>query len=161
MPELVNRRWTLANRPVGYPEESDFAVIETDVDDPQHGEILVRTLFLSLDPYMRGRMRDRRSYAVPVGIGDVVVGEGVGRVIASQSDDVAVGDIVACQIGWQEYAVVPAHTGVDGLSRSFGCWAAATGGDGARFSCVWCGRRCGGPNCKDEWLPGDWDRRDG
>ena len=110
MPELVNRRWTLASRPVGYPQESDFAIIEADVDDPQHGEILVRTLFLSLDPYMRGRMRDRRSYAVPVGIGDVVVGEGVGRVIASQSDDVAVGDIVACQIGWQEYAVVPAHT---------------------------------------------------
>ena len=110
MPELVNRRWTLANRPVGYPQESDFAVVETEVDDPQHGEILVRTLYLSLDPYMRGRLRDRRSYAVPVGIGDLIVGEGVGRVIASQSEDVGVGDIVACQIGWQEYTVVPAHT---------------------------------------------------
>ena len=109
MPELVNRGWTLANRPVGYPEESDFAIVEAEVDDPQHGEILVRTLYLSLDPYMRGRLRDRRSYAVPVGIGDVIVGEGVGRVIASQSDNVAVGDIVACQIGWQEYTVVPAH----------------------------------------------------
>ncbi len=110
MPELVNRRWTLANRPVGYPQESDFTVVEADVDDPKHGEILVRTLYLSLDPYMRGRLRDRRSYAVPVGIGDVIVGEGVGRVIASQSEDVSVGDIVACQIGWQEYTVVPAHT---------------------------------------------------
>ena len=110
MPELINRRWTLANRPVGYPEESDFAIVEAEVDDPKHGEILVRTLYLSLDPYMRGRLRDRRSYAVPVGIGDVVVGEGVGRVIASQSDEVSVGDIVACQIGWQEYTVVPAHT---------------------------------------------------
>ena len=109
MPELVNRRWTLANRPVGYPEENDFEIVEAEVDDPRHGEILVRTLYLSLDPYMRGRLRDRRSYATPVGIGDVIVGEGVGRVIASQSDDVAVGDIVACQIGWQEYAVVPAH----------------------------------------------------
>ncbi len=109
MPELVNRQWTLANRPVGYPDESDFAVNEAEVDDPQNGEILVRTLFLSLDPYMRGRLRDRRSYAAPVGIGDVIVGEGVGRVIASRSDEVAVGDIVACQIGWQEYAVVPAH----------------------------------------------------
>ena len=110
MPELVNRRWTLANRPVGYPEESDFTIVEADVDDPRHGEILVRTLYLSLDPYMRGRLRDRRSYAVPVGIGDVMVGEGVGRVIASRSDEIDVGDIVACQIGWQEYAVVPAHT---------------------------------------------------
>ena len=110
MPELINRQWTLANRPVGYPKESDFTVAEAEVEDPKHGEILVRTLYLSLDPYMRGRLRDRRSYAVPVGIGDVIVGEGVGRVIASQSDDVSVGDIVACQIGWQEYAVVPAHT---------------------------------------------------
>lgn len=110
MPELINRSWTLANRPVGYPQESDFTISETEVEDPRHGEILVRTLYLSLDPYMRGRLRDRRSYAVPVGIGDVIVGEGVGRVVASQSDDVAVGDIVACQTGWQEYVVVPAHT---------------------------------------------------
>ena len=110
MPELMNRSWALAERPYGYPKESDFTIVESDVEEPKHGEILVRTLFLSLDPYMRGRLRDRRSYAVPVGIGDVMVGEGVGRVIASQSDDVAVGDIVACQTGWQEYAVVPAHT---------------------------------------------------
>ena len=110
MPELVNRSWTLANRPVGYPQESDFSIAESEVEDPLNGEILVRTLYMSLDPYMRGRLRDRRSYAVPVGIGDVIVGEGVGRVVASQSDEVSVGDIVACQIGWQEYAVVPAHT---------------------------------------------------
>ncbi len=109
MPELINRRWTMARRPVGFPHESDFAIVESEVEEPEHGEILVRTLYLSLDPYMRGRMRDRRSYAVPVGIGDVIVGEGVGRVIASKSDDIAVGDIVACQIGWQEYAVTPAH----------------------------------------------------
>ena len=110
MPELVNRSWTLANRPVGYPQESDFVIAESEVEDPLNGEILVRTLYMSLDPYMRGRLRDRRSYAVPVGIGDVIIGEGVGRVIASQSDEVSVGDIVACQIGWQEYAVIPAHT---------------------------------------------------
>jgi NADPH-dependent curcumin reductase CurA len=110
MPELVNRSWTLARRPVGYPEENDFVTLESEVDDPKHGEILVRTLYLSLDPYMRGRLRDRRSYATPVGIGDVMVGEGVGRVIASRSEGVEVGDTVACQTGWQEYAVVPAHT---------------------------------------------------
>ncbi len=110
MPELVNRSWTLANRPIGFPEEADFAIAESEIDDPRHGEILVRTLFLSLDPYMRGRLRDRRSYATPVGIGDVMVGEGVGRVIASSSEAIAVGDIVACQTGWQEFAVVPAHT---------------------------------------------------
>jgi NADPH-dependent curcumin reductase CurA len=110
MPELINRSWTLANRPVGYPQESDFVIAESEVEDPLNGEILVRTLYMSLDPYMRGRLRDRRSYAVPVGIGDVIVGEGVGRVVASQSDEVSVGDIVACQIGWQEYAVIPAHT---------------------------------------------------
>ena len=127
MPELVNRSWTLARRPVGYPEESDFAIAEREVEDPNYGEILVRTLYLSLDPYMRGRLRDRRSYAVPVGIGDVIVGEGIGRVIASKSHDIAVGDIVACQTGWQEYSVLPAHTAriVDPLmapiSTALGC----------------------------------------
>ena len=109
MSELTNLQWTLANRPEAYPEESDFELIEAEVDDPRHGEILIRTLYLSLDPYMRGRMRDRASYAPGVPIGGVLVGEVVGRVVQSMSDEFESGDIVACNIGWQEYGVVPAH----------------------------------------------------
>ena len=109
MSELVNRQWVLARRPSGYPQESDFELVEREVDEPRHGEILIHSLYLSLDPYMRGRMRDRASYAPGVKIGGVLVGEVVGRVVSSRSADFKVGDIVASSIGWQEYGVAAAH----------------------------------------------------
>lgn len=110
MSELVNRQWVLASRPSGYPQENDFELVEREVDEPRHGEILIRSLYLSLDPYMRGRMRDRASYAPGVEIDGVLVGEVVGRVVSSRSGDFEVGDIVASSIGWQEYGVAAAHT---------------------------------------------------
>ena len=69
-----NRQITLAARPVGAPKESDFKLVETQIDDPSDGQVLVRTMYLSVDPYMRGRMNDRKSYAEPVKLGDVMVG---------------------------------------------------------------------------------------
>jgi NADPH-dependent curcumin reductase CurA len=105
----VNRRWTLAARPVGEPTESDFALVEAPVPEPAEGEVLVRTRWLSLDPYMRGRMSEARSYARPVQLGEVMTGEVVGEVVESHSSRFTPGELVACRVGWQEYGALPGH----------------------------------------------------
>jgi NADPH:quinone reductase len=104
----LNRQITLAARPSGLPKESDFHLVERPVPVPVPGEVLVHNLYLSLDPYMRGRMNDAKSYAAPVPIGGVMTGEAVGRVIESNDPNFAEGDTVAALTGWQEYASVPA-----------------------------------------------------
>ncbi len=101
----MNRKLVLAARPRGLPRESDFGLVEEPLPDPGEGEVLVRGIYLSLDPYMRGRMNDAPSYAPPVEVGEVMVGGVVGEVVRSNSADVAVGDIVEARLGWQEYAV--------------------------------------------------------
>ena len=105
VPEETNRQWTLASRPDGFPKESDFSLVDTPIPAPQHEEVLVKVEYLSLDPYMRGRMNDGKSYAAGVPIGGVMQGESVGRVIESKSGSIAVGDHVTVRSGWQEYAV--------------------------------------------------------
>jgi NADPH-dependent curcumin reductase CurA len=105
----VNRQWTLAARPVGEPKESDFALVDAPVPGPADGEVLVRTLWLSLDPYMRGRMSEARSYVRPVGIGEVMGAHAVGEVVESGSERFAPGDVVVGPIGWQEHAALPAR----------------------------------------------------
>ena len=105
MSEHLNRRIILAARPIGYPKESDFRLVEESVPEPRDGQVLIRSLWLSLDPYMRGRMRDAPSYAAPVQIGEVMTGGVVGRVVISRNDDYEAGDIVEGRIGWQDYAV--------------------------------------------------------
>ncbi|MGZ6000187.1 MAG: NADP-dependent oxidoreductase [Rhizomicrobium sp.] len=104
MPETA-RRIVLASRPVGEPKPSDFRLEEFAVPQPGPGEILLRTKFLSLDPYMRGRMSDAPSYAKPVGVGEVMEGGTVCEVVASNNDKYAVGDIVLAHTGWQTHAV--------------------------------------------------------
>ena len=101
----VNRRILLAARPVGEPKETDFRLVEEAVPTAGPGQLLLRTLWLSLDPYMRGRMSDAKSYATPVEIGQVMVGGAVSRVLASNHPGFAVGDIVEGRTGWQDYAV--------------------------------------------------------
>src|SRR5580704_15922775 len=105
----MNRQITLAARPNGLPKESDFRLIESEIPTPGPGEILVRTLYLSLDPYMRGRMNEGKSYAQPVQIGEVMVGGTVCRVEQSNDPILAPGDIVVANTGWQDYAVVKAR----------------------------------------------------
>jgi NADPH-dependent curcumin reductase CurA len=105
MAEETNRQWTLAARPNGFPKESDFTLVEASIPAPQHGEVLVKSEYLSLDPYMRGRMNDTRSYAASLQLGDVITGESVGRVIESKATGIAVGDFVTTRSGWQEYTV--------------------------------------------------------
>ncbi len=101
----VNRRILLAARPVGEPKDTDFRLVEEPVPAPGPGQLLLRTLWLSLDPYMRGRMSDAKSYATPVEIGEVMVGGAVGRVVASNHPGFAPGDIVEGRTGWQDYAL--------------------------------------------------------
>ena len=101
----VNRRIVLNARPRGAPTAEDFRVESHPLPKPDSGHVLLRTLYLSLDPYMRGRMSDGPSYAPPVAIGDVMVGGTVSRVEVSQHGDFKVGELVLGYTGWQDYAV--------------------------------------------------------
>jgi NADPH-dependent curcumin reductase CurA len=105
MSNSVNRRIVLAFRPTGAPTPDNFRIETQALPVPTHGEMLLRTICLSLDPYMRGRMSDAPSYAPPVAIGEVMVGSTVSRVEISHNPDFAIGDLVLCQSGWQEYAI--------------------------------------------------------
>ena len=102
----INRQITLAARPVGLPRASDFNLIESAIAEPGADEVLVRTLYLSVDPYMRGLMSDAESYARPLQIGQVLVGGAVGQVVQANDPNFAIGDIVQGPLGWQEYAVI-------------------------------------------------------
>lgn len=105
----TNRQITLASRPVGAPTAADFALAEHPVPEPGEGELLLRNLYLSLDPYMRGRMSDAESYAEPMAVGDVMVGATVARVEASRHPDWHEGDLVLAYGGWQDYALSDGH----------------------------------------------------
>jgi len=122
----VNRRILLAARPVGEPKETDFRLVEEPVPAPGPGQLLVRTLWLSLDPYMRGRMSDAKSYAAPVEIGQVMVGGAVSRVVASNHPGFAPGDIVEGRTGWQDYALSDG-TGLRKVDPSLGPISTAVG----------------------------------
>ncbi len=98
----------LVARPRGEPRQSDFSVVETALPEPATGQVLVHNRFLSVDPYMRGRMRDAKSYASPFALGEVMTGMAVGEVVASRSPDRRVGDTVVHDLGWREYALGPA-----------------------------------------------------
>jgi NADPH:quinone reductase len=96
---------TLASRPVGFPRESDFSLDEAEVPSPGSGEVLLRSLWVSVDPYQRGRMSTQRSYAKGLELGDVVTAQAVAEVVESNDSRYEPGDIVVGQLGWQDYAV--------------------------------------------------------
>jgi len=104
----VNHQFRLARRPVGMVQRSDFEYTEAPVAEPGEGEVLVKILYISLDPAMRGWMNEGKSYIPPVGIGEVMRAGAVGRVIASRDPGVGVGDHVVGVLGVQEYAVAKA-----------------------------------------------------
>jgi NADPH-dependent curcumin reductase CurA len=106
--DVVNHQFRLAARPVGLPKPSDWRYAEEPVPEPADGEVLVKVLYLSLDPAMRGWMNDSRSYIAPVGIGDVMRALAAGRVIASKDPGLAVGDHVTGLLGAQEHAIANA-----------------------------------------------------
>ena len=105
MPGEINRQWTLAARPTGLPKAGDFELVEEPIPAPAKGEVLLKSEWLSLDPYMRGRMNAAQSYAAGVEIGGVMQGEVVAKVLESNADGISVGDYVAAPLGWQEYGV--------------------------------------------------------
>ena len=104
----TNRRVTLAARPQGFPKDEDFVLDEVEVGDPAPGEVLVRVLWVSVDPYQRGRMSEARSYAKKLELGDVITSQSLAEVVESQDGRFSIGDLVVGQLGWQEYAVVRA-----------------------------------------------------
>ncbi|MBI3568222.1 MAG: NADP-dependent oxidoreductase [Gemmatimonadetes bacterium] len=108
MTTLVNRQFLLVSRPAGEPTDANFRLVETNVPELADGQVLVRHHYLSLDPYMRGRMNDAKSYAPPQPLNEVMVGGTVGVVVASRHPAFAEGDRVASMGGWQEYAVMDA-----------------------------------------------------
>jgi NADPH-dependent curcumin reductase CurA len=102
------REIQLASRPQGRPATENFRLAETDLPELQEGQVLVRNEFMSVDPYMRGRMNDAKSYSAPFRLDAALDGGAVGAVIASRSDALKVGDVVVHQLGWREYSVVDA-----------------------------------------------------
>lgn len=99
----LNRQIVLVSRPVGEPKTSDFKMVEGVAREPEAGEVLCRSIYLSLDPYMRGRMSAAKSYAKPVEVGDVMEGGAVGEVLNSKYPGIETGDFVLGAGGWQEY----------------------------------------------------------
>lgn len=106
----VNRQILLASRPFGAPSHDNFTLAQTAKPSPKQGEVLLRTVYLSLDPYMRGRMNDAKSYADPVALNEVMVGGTVCRVEESKHADYQQGDWVVSFGGWQDYSI---SNGVD------------------------------------------------
>src|ERR1700709_2402913 len=103
-PHMVNKQILLAARPAGFPEESDFRLVETPIADPKAGQFRVRNSFVSVDPYMRGRMNDAKSYVPPFQVGGLIESGAVGYIDASNHPDFPVGTAVSGMFGWQNYA---------------------------------------------------------
>lgn len=106
---VTSKEIRLASRPVGMPKDSDFEVAEATIADPKQGEVLVRNIWMSVDPYMRGRMMDRESYVPPFQIGKPLEGGAIGQVVKSNSEKFKEGDYVNSMLGWREYFVSPAE----------------------------------------------------
>lgn len=107
------RSVVLKERPEGIPKQSDFEVVTSDVGTPQENEIQVQNVCMSVDPYMRGRMVDRKSYVPPFQIGEVLTGGAIGKVVDSNHSDFNVGDYVSSHYGWREAFTAPA----DGIEK--------------------------------------------
>jgi NADPH-dependent curcumin reductase CurA len=104
-----NRQIRLKRRPQGLPSLEDFELVESPIPQPGDGQILIHNLSISLDPYMRGRMDEQKSYATPVALGDVMTALTVGEVVESRSSRFSEGDVVFAPGNWQEYAVISAE----------------------------------------------------
>jgi hypothetical protein len=105
---IATREWQLVRRPHGEPVDGDFRLVSGTRPDPAPGEVVVATIAMSVDPYMRGRMNATKSYAPSWELGATMIGGAIGQVVASRSDDVPEGAIVLHGLGWRDVAVLPA-----------------------------------------------------
>lgn len=111
MKNIINKQVIMKTRPTGMPVLENFEIIESDIPEIRHGEVLIKILWLSLDPYMRGRMSTAKSYAASLNEGDVIIGGAVGKIVESNSHEYKEGDIVeGFTLGWQEYAIATPST---------------------------------------------------
>jgi NADPH-dependent curcumin reductase CurA len=121
-PTIPSREIRLAARPHGEPKPSDFDLVSVELPAPGDGQILVRNNYMSVDPYMRGRMNDAKSYTPPYALGEPLDGGAVGEVVASNADGFAPGDVVFHQLGWREHAVLDGgqarKVGAEGVADS-------------------------------------------
>lgn len=120
---MKTREIHLASRPFGTPTHDNFDLVETDLPEPGEGQLLVRNVYMSVDPYMRPRMNDVKSYVPPFQLGEALLGGAVGEVLESTVDGFAAGDLVLHGLGWREHAVVDARAArkvepIAGLSPS-------------------------------------------
>ena len=124
-----NRRVLLASRPQGAVTEQNFRIVDASLPEPADGEVLVKNEWLSLDPYMRGRMSDAKSYVPPAQLDEVMVGQTVGEVIDSRDARFAVGDKVLTQLGWQSHGIAKAAdvTKVDARRVAASCYLGILG----------------------------------
>ena len=102
----MNTKILLNERPVGEPKLGNFRTVREDIVSPKEGEVLLKTIYMSLDPYMRGRMNDAKSYAKPVGIGEVMEAGALSQVVESKSELFKAGDFVEGRTGWQDNPTV-------------------------------------------------------
>ena len=123
---MKNKQVLLASRPSGWVTAENFSMSESDVGEPAQGEVLVRNIYMSVDPYMRGRMNDVKSYVPPFQIGEVLQASAVGQVVASRFDGIAEGDQVMGMLGWENFSVCDGrllrklHPGLAPLSYHLG-----------------------------------------
>jgi NADPH-dependent curcumin reductase CurA len=122
---MQNREIRFASRPAGMPTLENFQFADSEVPPPDEGDVLVRTLYISVDPYLRGRMREGRSYVPPFEVGQVIESGGLGEVVESRSPKFQPGDIVTGIFGWRLYNVMKA----DGLMKVYGFTGPVKSGD--------------------------------
>ena len=124
---MRNKRVLLASRPSGWVSEANFRIEDAPLPQPAQGEVLVKNLWLSLDPYMRGRMSEAKSYVKGVELGEVMVGQTVGEVIASKNEEFKEGDKVLTQLGWQLYGTTKEAMRVPESRAPLSCYLGVLG----------------------------------
>src|SRR5882724_10367679 len=106
---MRNKEILFANRPAGVPTADTFKIVETEIPSLHDAEVLVRSLYLSVDPYLRGRMREGKSYVAPFELGDVITSGAVGEIVESRSAALQIGDLVTGMLGWRLFNAAKAN----------------------------------------------------